>query len=605
MCDEMGFYVVCENDLETHGFCTRYPNVPYHYDVESNDWPCQNKNWKKELVERMERTLETFKCSPSVIMWSMGNESGFGANHAAMISFVRNRDKTRLVHAEEAGRKGEIRATDVYSRMYTAPEKLEKMAEMNDIDRPVFLCEYAHAMGNSPGDVWEYNEIFDKYPKLCGGCIWEWADHVVTLDGVEYYGGDFKGERTHDGNFCCDGMVFANRGLKAGSLEIRAAYQPIRTAYENGVLSVTNRLDFTNLNEYTFHYHTEIDGVIQKAENTTLSVDPHDTKTLSIPWEAPACKLGAHLNIVLEKDGVIYATCQHPLPCTLIENTVSAPAKATETEKEIRFEGKRFLYTFSKNNGTFSSLIVDGKEQIAAMPMITAFRATIDNERKIRDFWTTETNWKGENINAPFNKTYDCHFENGTVTVTGSMGGVSRKPVLRHTLIFTVYDDGKICIHLQGNVRPDAYWLPRLGFEFTLPEENASFTYYGRGPAESYCDMHHAMPVGLYQSTAADEYVPYPRPQEHGNHYDTKSITVGDLTFRAEKTMEICVSRYSTEVLDKAKHTNELTADGKTHLRIDYRSSGVGSAACGPELAPKHRIGEKEIDFAFTITPKE
>ena len=227
------------------------------------------------------------------------------------------------------------------------------------------------------------------------------------------------------------------------------------------------------------------------------------------------------------------------------------------------------------------------------MPMITAFHATIDNERKIRDHWTTETNWKGENIDAPFNKAYDCSFKNGTVTVSGAMGGVSRKPLMRHSLEFTVYENGKIKIHLLGKIRPDAYWIPRLGFEFTIPEENAAFSYYGRGPVECYCDMHHAMPVGLYTSTAADEYVPYPRPQEHGNHFDTKSLTIGSLTFRAEKTMEVCVSHYSIAQLDKAKHTDELTPDKVTHLRIDYRHSGVGSAACGPELAEKHRICER------------
>lgn len=605
MCDEMGFYVVCENDLETHGFLSRFPNIPYRYDVESNEWPCQDQAWKKELVTRMERTFETFKCATSVIMWSLGNESGFGVNHTAMAAFIHSRDTSRPIHAEEASRKGEIRAVDVYSRMYTSPSDLAEMAERNDIDRPVFLCEYAHAMGNSPGDVWEYNEVFDRFPKLCGGCIWEWADHVVTVDGVEKYGGDFEGERTNDANFCCDGMVFADRSLKAGSLEIRAAYQPIRTKYENGILSVYNRLDFTNLEEYTFHYHTEVDGVIQKAENMNLSVAPHETAEIAVPWDAPVCKLGANLNIVVEKDGVIYATCQHKLPCNLEEQKVLDFAKATETEKEIRFEGDRFLYTFSKNNGTFTSIIVDGKEQIASMPMITAFHATIDNERKIRDHWTTETNWKGENIDAPFNKAYSNAFENGIITVSGSMGGVSRKPLMRHTLTFTVDASGTIRVHLQGEIRPDAYWIPRLGFEFTIPEENAAFTYYGRGPAECYCDMHHAMPVGLYSSTAEDEYVPYPRPQEHGNHYDTKSLSIGNLTFRAEKTMEVCVSRFTTSALHNAKHTDELISDGKTHLRIDYRHSGVGSAACGPELAEKYRLSEKDIDFAFSISPKE
>lgn len=605
MCDEMGFYVVCENDLETHGFASRFPNVAYHYDVECNEWPCQDKAWKKEFLSRMERTLETFKCAPSVIMWSLGNESGFGANHVAMTDYVHKRDDTRPVHSEEAGRKGEIRGTDVYSRMYTAPEKLAEMAERNDIDRPVFLCEYAHAMGNGPGDVWDYNEVFDKYPKLCGGCIWEWADHVVTVDGVEKYGGDFEGERTHDGNFCCDGMVFADRGLKAGSLEIRAAYQPIKTSFENGILTVYNRLDFTNLSEYTFHYHTEIDGKIQKAENMKLDLEPHRSTTLAIQWDAPICKLGAHLNIVVEKDGVIHAACQHPLPCTVSEEEYAEPLNGTESEYEICFEGDGFRYIFSKHYGVFTSMVVNGKEQLSDVPALSVFRATIDNERKIWDYWINMTTWKGENIDQTFSKVYDTSFEKGRITVNGSLAGISRKPLLKHTLTYAVYKNGTVKVKLDGNIRSDAYWLQRLGFEFVLPEEHNAFSYYGRGPVECYCDMHHAMPVGAYQSCAADEYVPYPMPQEHGNHFDTKELVIGDLVFRAEKTMEINVSRYSTKDIQKAKHTDELVADGKTHLRIDYKNSGVGSAACGPALAKQYQLCEKEVEFAFSISPKK
>lgn len=605
MCDEMGFYVVCENDIETHGFASRFPNVSYQYDVESNEWPCQDKAWKGEFLCRMQRTVETFKCAPSVIMWSLGNESGFGTNHAAMVDYIHGRDNTRLVHSEEAGRKGEIRAVDVYSRMYTAPEQLAEMAERNDIDRPVFLCEYSHAMGNSPGDVWEYNEIFDKYPKLCGGCIWEWADHVITIDGVEYYGGDFKGERTHDGNFCCDGMVFADRSLKAGSLEIRAAYQPIKTEYQNGTLSVYNRLDFTDLSEYTFHYHTEIDGKIQKAENMNLALAPHSTTTISIPWEVCDCKLGAHLNVVLEKDGVIHATIQHALDCNVVEEEHNGFAEGVESQYEIQFKGEGFAYTFSKHYGVFTSMIVDGKEQLAGTPVLSVFRATIDNERKIWDYWRNMTTWKGENIDQTFSKVYDASYCNGVITVNGSLSGISRKPVLHHTITYTVYKDGAIHVALSGAVRPDAYWLQRLGFEFVLPEENDSFTYYGHGPMEAYCDMHHAMPVGLYQSCAKDEYVPYPMPQEHGNHFGTKELTIGSLVFRADKEMEINVSRFSTKAIEKAKHTNELASDGMTHLRIDYKNSGVGSAACGPELNKKYRLDEKEIEFSFAVAPKK
>lgn len=177
-----------------------------------------------------------------------------------MIRWTKHRDHTRLVHCEDASRKGQIHNADMYSMMYLSVEQLEELAQSNDINMPVFLCEYAHAMGNGPGDVWAYNEMFDRYDKLIGGCIWEWADHVVEVDGVQKYGGDFEGEMTNDKYFCCDGLVFADRSMKAGSYETKAAYQPIRTGYRDGQLYIYNRLDFTNLKEYTILCRVEADG---------------------------------------------------------------------------------------------------------------------------------------------------------------------------------------------------------------------------------------------------------------------------------------------------------------------------------------------------------
>ena len=173
MCDEIGLYVVCETDIETHGFLRRLPNVPYRYDVGSNDWPCTRAEWREEFVDRMGRMVENFKNHPSIIMWSTGNESGHGCNHIEMIRWTRRRDPSRLIHAEDASRKGQIHNADVYSMMYSSLADLERFARTDDINMPVFLCEYSHAMGNGPGDVYYYNELFDRYPKLIGGCIWE------------------------------------------------------------------------------------------------------------------------------------------------------------------------------------------------------------------------------------------------------------------------------------------------------------------------------------------------------------------------------------------------------------------------------------------------
>ena len=602
MCDELGFYVICETDIETHGFLRRLPNVDYHFDVESNAWPCTMPAWKAEHIDRMRRMVETFKNNPAVIMWSTGNESGHGANHVEMIRWTKKRDDSRLLHAEDASRKGQNYNTDVYSRMYCSLEDMEQFAHSDDLPMPVFLCEYSHAMGNGPGDVWDYNELFDRYPKLIGGCIWEWADHVVNVDGVQRYGGDFPGELTHDGNFCCDGLVFSDRSLKAGSLEAKAAFQPIRTAYADGRLTVYNRLDFTDLNEYEFQYWAEVDGEKQAVTTMTLDAAPHTAVAVAVAWTPVTCRLGATLNTRLLKAGREVAHTQHLLPCRLMEEVPAAPVELRAEEGYIYARGKDFAYTFSKHYGTFTSLVVRGREQLAAMPTLSAWRAPTDNDRSIRHRWMHMDEWKGENLDKTFVKIYDCRLEGGAIVVSGSLAGISRAPYLRFTQRITVSEGGTIHLELRGDVRPDAIWLPRLGFEWTLPEEHEEFTYYGNGPAESYRDLCHAGSVSLHRSTADREYVPYVRPQEHGNHTAVKLLKIGDLEFRATD-MEINVSRYSTAALMKAEHTDELVADGKIHLRVDYKVSGLGSNSCGPDLEKPYRLDEKQIAFSFTIDP--
>lgn len=602
LCDTLGFYVVCETDIETHGFIRRLPNIPYRYDVESNEWPATMPDWKNEHVERMQRMVETFKNNPSVIMWSTGNESGHGNNHVEMIKWTRRRDSSRLIHCEDASSKNQIHNADVYSRMYLSLNDLEKMAVTNDINMPIFLCEYSHAMGNGPGDVWEYNELFDKYPKLIGGCIWEWADHVVTVDGVEKYGGDFDGELTHDSNFCCDGLVFADRSLKAGSLEAKAAYQPIKTSYENGILVVYNRLDFTNLSEYELAYSIEVDGKVVLTKTVDCPIRPHSTMKIIINYSKTKCNYGVYLNVNLYKEGECCAQTQHKLPCIIeSEDKPLDRAKLTEDAVNIYANGNGFAYTFSKHYGTFTSIIIDGQEQLLNNIKLSAFRAPTDNDHNNTVRWANINIWQGENLDCQFSKIYDCSVNNGMIVVKGSLAGVSRYPFFKYTLEVEIFADGRIDFRLNGDVRKDTFFLPRLGFEFEIPQSSNVFKYFGSGPMESYVDLCHAASVGMYESCAEKEYVNYVRPQEHGNHNKTKMLQIGKMIFTARNEFEFNVSKYSISALYKAEHTDELKADGKTHLRIDYKVSGIGSNSCGPELPPNYQLNEKNISFQFSI----
>jgi beta-galactosidase len=180
---------------------------------------------------------------------------------------------------------------------------------------------------------------------------------------------------------------------------------------------------------------------------------------------------------------------------------------------------------------------------------------------------------------------------------------VSRTPIFKYKLRIEISKTGRIEFYINGDVRENAMWLPRLGYEFELPKASGAFTYFGRGPIENYCDMHHWAPVGMYESTAEKEYVDYVYPQEHGNHTEVKMLRIGKLEFSSQTGFECNVSKYTAQTLWKANHTDELTEDGKIHLRVDYKVSGIGSHSCGPELEEKYRLNEKKIEFRFAIRP--
>ena len=601
MCDELGLYVICETDIETHGFVRRYADVPYKLDVETGEWPATLPEWKNEHIERMERMVEYFKNFPSVIMWSTGNESAHGINHLEMSRWTKARDNTRLVHCEDASRKGEFQNADVFSWMYPSLEAVEEKAKDTEINMPIFLCEYAHAMGNGPGDVYYYNELFDRYPKLIGGCVWEWADHVVTVDGVEKYGGDFENELTHDKNFCCDGIVFADRSFKAGSYEMKAAYQPIRTTFKDGILTVYNRFDFTNLNEYVLKYDVEVDGKKISINEIVLDLEPHTKAEITVNTRKYSCKYGTFLNVYLVKNQEKIAQTQHWLDCEIIEKSVEKLADLTEDKDYIYASGDNFSYRFSKKTGNFKSIRIADVEQIVDDISLSAFRAPTDNDCNVKAKWAFIDIWQGENLDRIFSKVYDCYIENGRIMVSGSLSGVSRAPFARYNLTVSVFENGKIDFALHTKIRDGVIWLPRFGFDFTLPNHSDEFSYFGYGPYESYCDLHNGSKISLYESNAEKEYVPYVRPQEHGNHYGTKMLKIGNMIFESQKGFEFSASNYSTDALFKAEHTNELKKDGFVHLRVDYKVSGIGSNSCGPALDEKYRLKEKEFEFGFSI----
>lgn len=611
MCDELGMYVMLETDIENHGFVNRTPNAPGYDCVEAFDvWIGNRPEWLESYMERMVRAYERDKNHASIFSWSTGNESGHCVAHEEMVKYLRRVDKKRLVHCEDASRLSHKHPqfydhADMYSRMYLTPEQLEESILDESRPLPVFLCEYAHAMGNGPGDVMDYWEIIYRYPKAIGGCIWEWADHTVLVDGVPKYGGDFPGELTYDLNFCADGLVFYDRSFKAGSLNTKAVYQPMHCRLEGDTLTVKNGYDFTDFGECRFAYECVVDGVVIAREERVLSLPPHAEATLTCPT-VNKCRLGAYVNCYLyDKTGYEVASCQLDMepacePLVYAEGGVSI----VETEHDVIAFGDGFRYTISKHYGEITSIVRNNVERLCDHMRLTVLRAPTDNERQVDRFWYKQKrDWHAEGFDTLFNKCYGVSVNGNTVTVKNSLACVARLPFLHYTVDYTFLAGGAVRVTLSGDVREDCFWLPRLGFELRVPYDTQSFTYYGRGDGENYVDMYYHTKVGFYESNADREFVNYVFPQEHGNHTATKLLSMQNgLTFRSDVGFEFNVSHYEPKMLMYATHTDEVVKADHTIIRIDYKDAGIGSGSCGMGLMDKYKISEKKIEnFTFYI----
>ncbi len=607
MCDEMGFYVIDEADLEAHGYVSR--NTGYTWDDTKvpEEWTHTMPEWEEPYLDRARRMVKRDKNHPSIIMWSTGNESGHGINQSKMVDWIRDYDNTRLIHCENASRKGRYDYTDVASYMYPNLDTLVNDYINNpEIERPIFLCEFSHAMGNGPGDVHDYMEIAYKYPKFIGGCIWEWADHTVLVDNVPKYGGDFN-EPTHDRNFCCDGLVMYDRSFKAGSLNAKYSFQYFDSEYIDGKLKIENLYDFTNLSKYDIKLQLMSDGKIIKEEILKVDIEPHQAKFVEIPFEINGYSIwGTYINVYLLEEDVERGFKQHELVthCPIVKFS-EGNVNIEETEKEVHITTNSTIYTFSKMHGTISSIKKDGCELLASPLQLTVWRAPTDNDRKIKSKWGLfEDNMSSVNLNRLFNKVYSYKISGNSIIVDGSLGGIARLPFFKYTTVFEFDINGALKISLNGDLleKIACPFYPRLGYELSLTKPNDSFTYFGMGEYENYCDMHYHAKIGKYHSTAAKEYVNYIVPQEHGNHTRTKWLKMDcGIEFIGQPEFEFNVSEYTSAALTEATHIDELKKNGLTNVRIDYKVSGLGSNSCGPELLENYRLKKGKIGFCFII----
>ena len=575
-CNRLGFYVMLETDIETHGFVVREAGGTGYDCLNGNQaWIGNQEAWLEAYMERMVRAYHRDKNHPCIFSWSTGNESSHCDNHYEMIKWLRKTDSRRLIHCEDASRISEeepsfYKRPDMYSRMYTRIEEIESYALNENKPLPYFLCEYSHAMGNGPGDVSDYWEVIYKYPKVIGGCIWEWADHTFIEKGVPKYGGDF-GELTSDSNFCADGLVTHDRKYKAGSLNTKYAYQYVGFELKENNVWVTNLYDFTNLNKYRLEVQVVVDGEVVENRSYVLDVEPKKCSIIAITIP-PSCKLGAFVVCrVYDGEDEVVALWENELLTECVKEAKEHQAAVIrELGGSFFVSGDNFSYEISKYTGMPVQIVKNGVKQLVGPTVLSAWRAPIDNERRIKGKWGHPNTWEGENLDRIFNHVYSYQCEENHLCFEGSLAGVGRTPFLRYQLQYHFWDDGEMEVALSARVKETCVWLQRLGFEFKLTPECDQFTYYGRGPMENYCDMRLHTTTGWFSSDTAREYVPYIMPQEHGNHVNCKELHLKDgLSFVTDKVFEIQVSDYSTEALTAAEHVDELRKNGAVNVRID------------------------------------
>lgn len=624
LCDELGFYVIDEADLETHG-----AGSAGNIDMISRDPQFENA-----YLDRMQRMVERDKNHPCVCLWSLGNESGYGENHMKMAEWAKSRDNSRLIHYEGAtgwGKNGlDTSCIDVYSRMYPSIFEMENLVLNDETEkRPYILCEYCHAMGNGPGDLKEYWDLMYKYARFSGGFVWEWTDHAVktkTQDGVEYYayGGDF-GDVPNDGNFCMDGLVYPDRTPHTGLLELKNVIAPVRTEAVNlnaGEIKVTNLYDFTNLSRLILNWKVEKDGtLIDRGEIEELDIAPHTSKDIVLPYSMPEKADGRYFLTVYytqaadtewAEKGYEVAFSQFELPVGKVDKVILEKAAMpvvciNKTEKEIVVEGEDFKYVFNLHYGSFTSIVYNGVPMISKKPIFNIWRAPTDNDRNIAHMWKEEgydrldTRVYGVKIASESSK----HI---TLCTEFSLCGYIKRPVLSGKAYWTVYGSGDIIMQVQVNVREGIPFLPRFGLQLSMPGENELVEYFGYGPHESYIDKHRSTWKSRFETSVDRMHENYLMPQENGSHYSTEWAAITNklgmgLLFIGMDDFSFNASHYTPEDLTKAMHPHELKKQNETIVHLDYMNSGVGSNSCGPELLPQYRLSQKEINFKVRIKP--
>ncbi|MEA3338314.1 MAG: glycoside hydrolase family 2 TIM barrel-domain containing protein [Chloroflexota bacterium] len=623
LCDQFGLYVFDEANIESHAVWDRLARDPA---------------WLGAFMERGMRMVERDKNHPCVITWSLGNESGYGPNHAALSGWIRDVDPTRPIHYHPAGNAPSV---DMLSTMYPSVEEITSYAQDPHETRPVIMCEYAHAMGNATGNFQEYWNAIETQRRLLGGFIWDWVDQglrQVTEQGEEWfaYGGDF-GEKRHDGKFCINGLIFPDRQVHPTMWECKKIQQPVRIEpvdLLSGQVYIVNGYNFSDLSELHIDWTLAADDrVLQAGTLSPLHTAPGERERVTIPIAQPTPEPGVEYWLTLScslLEDTLWAERGHEVAWTQfkmpfdVQEVEVLPAgrmlslETAETPAKIAVQSPDFSLVFDKNAGVITSYRFQDRELLLSGPLLNFWRAPTDNDEgmhiRMADLWR-EAGLDRLRQHVQAVSLQEAGDGIATIRVQARLCAPDRADGFECEYTYAI--SGNEHVLIEVHILPDEGLppLPKVGLQMRLPESYDRFTWYGRGPHESYDDRKNGARVGVFSGTVDEQYVPYIVPQDNGNKTDVRWAALSDddgwgllAVARGDDNqalLNVSAHRFSTGDLARAAHTYELKPRHDITLNLDFRQSGLGNASCthaAGVLSP-YVIEPQPMIFALELHP--
>lgn len=598
LCNRYGLYMIDEANIESHGMGYGPASL------------AKDSTWLPAHMDRTQRMYERSKNHPAIVIWSLGNESGNGINFERTYDWLKSVENNRPVQYERA----ELNYnTDIYCRMYRSVDDIKEYVARKDITRPFILCEYLHTMGNSGGGLKEYWDVFENEPMAQGGNVWDWVDQAfreVDANGKWYwtYGGDYGPKDVPSfGNFCCNGLVNADREPNPHLLEVKKVYQNVKTTLldqKNMKLRIKNWYDFTNLNEYVFHWNVTGDNGEILAEGTNvLDCAPHATIDVSLGNVGlPKSVRETYLNVSWtrkEASPLVDANWEVAYDQFLLsgnKNKMSyRPQKAEAT-----------AFTVDKQTGALSSLTLDGKELLATPITLSLFRPATDNDNRDKNGARL---WRNAGLDHLTQQVVSLKEGKNSTVASVKIMNAKGKEVGIAEFVYTLDKSG--AVKVQTTFQPDTMIvksMARLGLTFRMEDKYGQVSYLGRGENETYVDRNESGRIGLNQTTAERMFHYYVTPQSTGNRTDVRWTKLTDeagqgIFIESGRPFQMSVIPFSDEQLEKARHINELERDGMLTVHLDAEQAGVGTATCGPGVLPQYLVPLKKQSFEFTLYP--